>query len=75
MALLKKSASGVLASFPCSRIASTLRAQNWLRPCWTNFFEQRLAIEMLGFFVKNMAVNIHIIQHSQESHDVLRVER
>ena len=43
--LLKKGASGVLASFPCSRIASTLRAQTWLRPCWTDIFEQTLAFE------------------------------
>ena len=28
MGLLKKTASGVLAIFPCSRRASTLRAQN-----------------------------------------------
>ncbi|MDH5776229.1 MAG: hypothetical protein OEZ57_15080, partial [Nitrospirota bacterium] len=27
-----KSASSVLASFPCSRTGSTLCAQNWLRP-------------------------------------------
>jgi hypothetical protein len=37
--LLKKATSGVLAIFPCSRTGSTLCAQNWLRPCWTNFFE------------------------------------
>ena len=37
--LLKKAASGVLAIFPCSRTEGTLRAQKWLRPCWTNFFE------------------------------------
>ena len=56
---LKKAASGVLASFSGpsgsqtwrssrrerSRIASTLCAQNWLRPCWTNFFERILAFE------------------------------
>jgi hypothetical protein len=39
MGLLKKAASGVLAIFLCSRIASTFRAQKWLWPCWTNFFE------------------------------------
>jgi len=39
MRLLKKAASGVLAIFPCSRTGSTLCAQKWLRPCWTNFFE------------------------------------
>ena len=31
--MLKKAASGVLASLPCSRTVSTLRAPNWLRPC------------------------------------------
>jgi len=34
--LLKKVASSVLAIFPYSRIASTLRAKKWLWPCWTN---------------------------------------
>ena len=37
MGLLKKAASGVLAIVPCSRKTSTLRAQKWLRPCWTDF--------------------------------------
>ncbi len=32
LGLLKKAASGVLASFPGLRFPSTLRAQNWLRP-------------------------------------------
>ncbi len=32
MGMLKKAASGVLASLPCSRTVSTLRASNWLRP-------------------------------------------
>jgi len=50
-ARLKKGASGrrrakaamatarVLANFECLRTGSTLRAQNCLRPCWTDFFE------------------------------------
>jgi len=39
MGLLKKAASGVLANFPYSRTERTFRAENWLRPCWTDFFE------------------------------------
>ena len=39
MGLLKKTASGVLAIFPCSRTPCTLRAQKWLWPCCTDFFE------------------------------------
>ena len=39
LGLLKKATSGVLAIFPCSRIASTLRAKNLLYPCWSDFFE------------------------------------
>ena len=39
MGMLKKAASGVLAILPCSRTGSTLRASNWLRPCWTDFFD------------------------------------
>ncbi len=27
-----------------SRMASTLRVQNWLWPCWTRFFEQPIAV-------------------------------
>ncbi len=37
--MLKNAASGVLASLPCSRTVSTLRAPDWLRPCWTDFFD------------------------------------
>jgi hypothetical protein len=39
MGPLKKAASGVLAIFLCSRTTGTLRAQKWLWPCWTDFFE------------------------------------
>jgi hypothetical protein len=46
LGLLKKAASGVLANFPCSRTGSTLCAQNWLRPCWTNFFERPVASDI-----------------------------
>ncbi len=47
--MLKKVASGVLASLPCSRTRCTLRASNWLRPCWTDFFEhsRQLLISVL----------------------------
>jgi len=44
--LLKKAASGVRAIFPCSRIASTLRAQKWLWPCWTTFLNRPKASDM-----------------------------
>ena len=52
--MLKKAASGVLASLPCSRTGSTLRAPNWLRPCWTDFFDhsRRLLISVsFGVFM------------------------
>jgi hypothetical protein len=34
---------------PCSRTRCTLRASNWLRPCWTDFFEhsRQLLISVL----------------------------
>ncbi|MEC4674348.1 MAG: glycine betaine ABC transporter substrate-binding protein, partial [Nitrospirota bacterium] len=46
--MLKKAASGVLASLPCSRTGSTLRAPKWLWPCWTDFFDhsRRLLISV-----------------------------
>ncbi len=48
MGMLKKAASGVLASLPCARTMSTLRASNRLRPCWTDFFDhsRRLLISI-----------------------------
>ena len=42
--LLKKVTSSVLAIFLCSRTESTLGAQKRLWPCWTNLFEQHLAV-------------------------------
>ncbi|WP_447970749.1 hypothetical protein [Nitrospira sp. M1] len=64
MGLLKKSASGVLAILPCSRITSTLRASKWLWPCWTDFFEPTR-----GFWHPTRArgilqLDISITQHS-----------
>ena len=38
--LSKEADSGVLTNFEYSRAGSTLRAKNWLRPCWTTFFNQ-----------------------------------
>jgi hypothetical protein len=37
--MLKKTASGVLATLPCPRTENTLRVSKWLRPCRADFFD------------------------------------
>ena len=50
---LKKAASSVLAIFPCSRCARTLRAQKWLWPCWTDFLNRPEVVDRQGLYDDN----------------------
>jgi len=75
MGLLKKVASGVLASFPCSRTGSTLCAQNWLRPGWTSFFERPEASDIQRAWGQYAFGNYYyyystlfLIAHKENSH-------
>jgi len=46
LGMMKKTASGVLVTLPCSRTGSMLRASKWLRPCWVDFFDHSYQLLM-----------------------------